>query len=226
MENRVSGQTEVLNRVIRTVILIIVSLLLSILSVSFAVHHMRLKFEDEFRSISDNKITNICDIVSRTLDGDEIAENAQNAAVKYNDVLALMLADTASKTYTTESYALFLYSDGHLSVLLNHGAEEPEAFEVARCDISTWLNAANEPTTVGSEGSESIIVPVSDSTGRCVAVFEYKCNFTNLTDTGDSLEGKVLTAVMITVAAGVLVYIIQMMIPRIIYKSGKKGQSL
>jgi hypothetical protein len=228
MENRAAHQAEVLNRFIRTIILIIVSLMLSVLSVSFAVHHMRLQFEEEFKTISDDKIESVCDVVRRSLDGDEIAASPQDAAVKYNEVLSLMLADVSTQSLSSESYGLFLYSDGRLSVLMNHGSEAPEAFEVASRDISEWLNADNEPTTIVGNNSESLLVPVADSSGRCVAVFEYKCNFSGLKTMGNEFEGKILKCVIITVATGIVVYIIQLLIPKIIYKSrsGKGRQTL
>ncbi|MBO6194164.1 MAG: hypothetical protein J6O00_08300 [Clostridiales bacterium] len=220
MENRTANQADVLNRVIRTVILIIVSLMLSVLSVSFAVHHMRLQFEEEFKSIADTKCESVSDVVRRTLDGDEIAANPQDAAVKYNEVLSLMLSDTSTKSYTSESYGLFYYSDGHLSILMNQGPDAPETFEVASRDISEWLNADNLPTTVEGKNSESVLVPVADSTGRCVAVFEYKCNFNGLKAMGDSFEGRILKCVIIAVAVGIFVYIVQLLIPKFIHRSG------
>lgn len=228
MENREAHQAEVLNRFIRTIILIIVSLMLSVLSVSFAVHHMRLQFEEEFKTISDDKIQSVCDVVRRTLDGDEIAASPQDAAVKYNEVLSLMLADVSTQSLSSESYGLFLYSDGRLSVLMNHGTEAPESFEVASRDISEWLNADNEPTTIEGNNSESILVPVADSSGRCVAVFEYKCGFGGLKTMGNEFEGKILKCVIIAVAAGIFVYIVQLIVPKIIYKSGsaKRRQTL
>ncbi len=225
MENRAAHQAEVLNRFIRTIILIIVSLMLSVLSVSFAVHHMRLQFEEEFRTISDDKIESVCDVVRRTLDGDEIAADPQNAAVKYNEVLSLMLADTSTQSFSSESYGLFLYSDGRLSVLMNHGPEAPESFEVASRDISEWLNADNVPTSIEGDNSHSLLVPVADSSGRCVAVFEYKCNFSGLKTLGNEFEGKILKCVIIAVAAGIFVYIIQLIVPKFIHRSGSgKGR--
>jgi len=225
MENRAAHQAEVLNRFIRTVILIIVSLMLSVLSVSFAVHHMRLQFEEEYKTIADDKIESVSDVVRRTLDGDEIAANPQDAAVKYNEVLSLMLADVSTQSYSSESYGLFYYSNGHLSVLMNQGSEAPEAFEVASRDISEWLNADNVPTFIEGDNSESVLVPVADSTGRCVAVFEYKCNFNNLKTMGDDFEGRILKSVVIAVAAGIFVYIVQLLVPKIIRRSGSgKGR--
>ena len=225
MENRAAHQAEVLNRFIRTVILIIVSLMLSVLSVSFAVHHMRLQFEEEYKTIANDKIESVSDVVRRTLDGDEIAANPQDAAVKYNEVLSLMLADVSTQSYSSESYGLFYYSDGHLSVLMSQGSEAPESFEVASRDISEWLNADNAPTYIEGDNSQSVLVPVADSSGRCVAVFEYKCNFNNLKTMGDDFEGRILKSVVIAVAAGIFVYIIQLLVPKIIKRSGSgKGR--
>ena len=174
----------------------------------------------EYKTIADDKIESVGDIVRRTLDGDEIASNPQDAAVKYNEVLSLMLSDVSTQSYSSESYGLFYYSDGHLSVLMNQGAEAPEAFEVASRDISEWLNADNVPTFIEGDNSESVLVPVADSTGRCVAVFEYKCNFNNLKTMGDDFEGRILKSVVIAVAAGIFVYIIQLLVPKIIKRSG------
>ena len=65
------GKSDVFNSIVRAVILIIVSLLISFLSVSFAVHHMRLQYEEEFKSISHDKIYQVSDIVKMTVDGNE-----------------------------------------------------------------------------------------------------------------------------------------------------------
>ena len=136
-----------------------------------------------------------------------------------------MLSDVSTQSYSAESFGLFYYSDGHLSVLMNQGAEAPEAFEVASRDISEWLNADNVPTFIEGDNSESVLVPVADSTGRCVAVFEYKCNFNNLKTMGDDFEGRILKSVVIAVAAGIFVYIIQLLVPKIIKRSGSgKGR--
>ena len=45
---------------------------------------------------------------------------------------------------------------------------------------------------------------------------------------GNEFEGKILKCVIIAVAAGIVVYIIQLLIPKIIYKSrsGKGRQTL
>ena len=135
-----------------------------------------------------------------------------------------MLADTSTRSYTAESYGLFYYSDGRLSVLMNHGAEPPGSFEVASKDISEWLNAANEPTVIKEDASESVIIPVADSSGRCVAVFEYKLNFNDLKVMGNGFEGKIIKAVIIAVAAGIVVYIIQLLIPKFLFRESRSTQ--
>ena len=226
MENRSVNQSEMLNRIVRAVILIVVSLLLSIMSVSFAVHHMRLQFEDEFKGISSRKIEQVCDLVKITVNGDEVIGDPASAASKYSDIFSLMLAETSTRSVTTESYAMFLYSDGQLSLLLSHNADSAENFAVAQRDISEWLSADNSTATVVGENFESVLVPISDSSGRCVAVFEYKITYSPLEDLGDTLEGRILMAVIISVFAGIVIFVIQTLIPGIIRRSGKGGQRI
>ena len=226
MENRSVNQSEMLNRIVRAVILIVVSLLLSIMSVSFAVHHMRLQFEDEFKSTADKKINQVCDLVKITVNGDEVIGDPASAAQKYGDVFSLMLAETSTNSVTTESYAMFLYSDGQLSLLLSHGADSADNFAVTQKDISEWLSADNSTAVIGGENFESVLVPIADSSGRCVAVFEYKCSFTPLDDLGDTLEGRILGAVIISVLAGIVIFVIQTLIPRMMRRSSKGGQRL
>ena len=226
MDNRSVNRSETLNKIVRAVILIVVSLLLSVLSVSFAVHHMRLKFEEEFKAVSDKKIQQTCDVVKLMINGDEIVADPVAASQKYEKVLELSLADTSTQSFTTEYYALFLYSDGQLQKLLSHGTDDPEIFQVAKHEISDWLSADNSEAVLGDKTSESVLVPISDSTGRCVGVFEYKCEFNKLDELGTKLEGRVLIAVIVSVAAGVILFGIQSLIPKFISRSRKGGQTL
>ena len=226
MENRSVNRSDMLNRIVRAVILIVVSLLLSVMSVSFAVHHMRLKFEDEFKQISDNKMQQTCDIVKLMVNGDEIIADPAVAAQKYTEVLDLALTDTSTHSFTNESYALFLYSDGQLTLLMSHGTDNAEKFAVANRDISDWLSADNSAAVIEGKATESILVPVADSSGRCVGVFEYRGDFKPLNDLGSKVEKRILIAVIISVAAGIVIFGIQSVIPKLISKSGKGGQRL
>ena len=226
MENNSINQSDVINRFIRAVILIVVSLLLSIVAVSFAMHHMRLQFEEEIKSVSDKKVVQICDIVKMTVHGDEIIADPGIAAQKYSEVFNLMLSDTSSVSRTTETYAMFLYSDGGLSMLLSKNSSSPDEFAVSRKDISEWLSADNSSTVISEEDSESVLVPIADSTGRCVAVFEYKCTYEQLDALGDKLEGRILGAVIITVAVGIVVFLVQLIVPKLIFNPRKGGQHL
>ena len=137
-----AGQTDFVNRLVRIVILVIVSFLISIAAVSFAVHHMRLQFEGEFKRISDTKVEQVCDIVKRTINGDDISSDSGAAAEKYATVFNLMLADTSTENMSQESYALYAYRDGQLSVLLYNGAASEKDFAVAGRSISEWLDGS------------------------------------------------------------------------------------
>lgn len=220
------NQSELLNRIVRAVILIIVALIASITFVSFAVHHMRLQFEEEFKGIADTKIQQVTDVVGITINGDEIVEDKVAAAEKYSSVLKLMLADTDSGSITSESYVLFAYSNGSLDMLFAEGADSADSFASGSRSISEWLNADNSPSIVDGKRFESVIVPVADSSGKCVGIFEYKVSYSELDSLGNTLESRILKAVILAVVAGIVLFTVQLMLPRIIKGSKRGGQHL
>ena len=212
---RTADRNDVAGRIVRICILIIVSFVVAIAAVSFAVHHMRLQFEDEFKKISDTKMRQVTDVVRMTVDGDDLVSPTVNAPAKYSALLDLMLADTSTENLSAEGYGLFGYNQGQLSLLVSRGVNDPSEFAVAGRDISEWLGSS-EATILTGENYESIIVPVTDSTGMCVGVFEYKCTFGELYAIGDKLESRILTAVVIAVLAGVLLFAAQEILIRVI----------
>ena len=212
---RTAERNDVAGRIVRICILIIVSFVVAIAAVSFAVHHMRLQFEDEFKKISDTKMRQVTDVVRMTVDGDDLVSPTVNAPAKYSALLDLMLADTSTENLSAEGYGLFGYNQGQLSLLVSRGVNDPSEFAVAGRDISEWLGSS-EATILTGENYESIIVPVTDSTGMCVGVFEYKCTFGELYAIGDKLEARILTAVVIAVLAGVLLFAAQEILIRVI----------
>lgn len=215
--------TNVLNRLVRAIILIIVSLLISILSVSFAMHHMRLQFEDEYRSIAHTKVEQICDLVKMTINGDEIVADSNMASVKYTNVLNLMLKDVNDGDFSDSTYAMFLYSGGQISMLASETDANSSDFVVTKKEISEWLNSDNSNYVSVTDTYESVIVPICDSQGRCVAVFEYNTKFDDLSDLGNTLESRILKAVLIAVVACVVLFVIQMSLPRILFSEKKRG---
>ena len=213
----------VVDRLVRIVILTIVSFIVSIAAVSFAVHHMRLQFEGEFKGISDRKVRQVCDVVKICIDGDDFTSNTVNSPLKYGSLLSLMLADTTNENLSAEGYGLFAHSNGSLSLLVSEGVANTSEFAVANRDISTWLNGTNEPTIVKGQNYESVILPITNSTGMCVGVFEYKCTFDGLYDLGNQLEGRILTAVIIAVVFGVVTFILQEILIKLLRR--KQGNS-
>lgn len=205
----------VVDRLVRIVILTIVSFIVSIAAVSFAVHHMRLQFEGEFKGISDKKVKQVCDIAKICIDGDDFTSATVNSPLKYGSLLSLMMADTTSENLSAEGYGLFAYKDGQLSLLVSEGVGDTSEFAVANRDISSWLNGTYEPTTVNGQNYESVILPITDSTGMCVGVFEYKCTFDGLYELGNKLEGRILTAVIIAVVIGVVIFVMQELLIKI-----------
>lgn len=218
---RVAERNDVAGRIVRICILIIVSFVVAIAAVSFAVHHMRLQFENEFKKISDTKMQQVTDIVRMTIDGDDLTSNTVNAPAKYSAVLDLMLVDTTKENLSAEGYGLFGYNQGQLSLLLSHGVNDASEFAVAGREISEWLNSSSKNTVIVGKNYESIIVPITDSTGICVGVFEYKCTFGELYDVGDKLESRILTACVIAVLAGVLLFAVQEILIRLFKGKGE-----
>ena len=92
---RRDSEYDVVNRIARAIVLIVVALILAVVSVSFAVHHMRLKFEEEYKGITDDKMQAVSDIVQKTVSGDEIVADTQSAITKYSTVFDLMLSKTS-----------------------------------------------------------------------------------------------------------------------------------
>ena len=101
---RTAERNDVTGRIVRICLLIIVSFVVAIAAVSFAVHHMRLQFENEFKRISDTKMRQVTDIVRMSIDGDDLVSNTVNAPAKYSAVLDLMLVDTTKENLSAEGY--------------------------------------------------------------------------------------------------------------------------
>ena len=218
------GKSDFFNSIVRAVILIIVSLLVSVLSVSFAVHHMRLQYEDEFKSISHDKVYQVSDIVKMTVNGNDLKADPVTAALKYGSVFDLMLADTTAENLSTEDYALFSYINGQLTMILSSGKDAGE-FMVAKSDISDWLSGSFAPRTMETENGESVLVPITDDTGMCIGVFEYKCTFDGLDSLGNDLESRIFISVLICLAAGFVLFVIQEVVIRFLRKKQGKGGS-
>lgn len=217
--------SDVFNRAVRAVILVIVALIISVAAVSFAVHHMRLQFENEFKGISDTKINQVAELAKIGINGDDISADPSVAAEKYSHVLSLMLADVTTESLSTESYGLFSYSEGHIAPLFVQGTENAMEFSVANREISEWLDSENSRSIIKGDNYESIIVPITNSSGVFVAVFEYKCVFTGLNNIGDILEGRILVAVLVSFAVAVVIFILQEILIRLMRKSSSSGHA-
>ncbi len=217
--------SDVFNRAVRAVILVIVALIISVAAVSFAVHHMRLQFENEFKGISDTKINQVADLAKIGINGDDISADPSAAAEKYSHVLNLMLADVTSESLSTESYGLFSYSEGHIAPLFVQGTENAMEFAVANREISDWLNSDNSRSVIKGDNYESVIVPITNSSGVFVAVFEYKCVFSGLINIGDILEGRILIAVLVSFAVAIVIFILQEILIRLMRKSSSSGHA-
>ncbi|MCQ2466155.1 MAG: hypothetical protein MJ166_01415 [Clostridia bacterium] len=220
------NESDVLNRIIRAIVLIVVALILAVVSVSFAVHHMRLKFEEEYKQITDYKMQSVTDIVKRTVSGDELVADPQASIEKYSTVFGFMLTDVSSASYSKENYALFLTSGGSLSLLT--ASDDTADFDLVKISLSSWNDSANnnQVYTLIEEDHESVFVPIVDSQGKCVAVFEYHCTFDDLSKLGNEAENRVMKSVILTVAVGIVFFFIFTFVPKLLFKNKNGGQTL
>lgn len=218
------NESDVLNRIIRAIVIIVVALILAVVSVSFAVHHMRLKFEEEYKEITDYKMQAISDVVKRTISGDELLADPQAANEKYKTVFNFMLTEVTSASYSKESYGLFLNNGGNLQLLIT--SDENADFDLVKIPQSSWKDASNSVFTLKEADHESIFVPIVNSQGVCVGVFEYHCTYDDLSRLGSEAENRILKSVILTVAVGIVFFFVMILVPKFIFRNKNGGQVL
>lgn len=223
---RTGGSGDIIGKGIHAAIIIIVALALAAVTVSFAIHHMIMHFEDEFKSITEQRLLEVTDIVSMTVNGDSISEDPSGSASKYGAILDLELSDPSTESFTTEKYGLFCVNGATLSMLCSSQGADLSTFTVANTDMSTWMSSTESVITEKTDTTETILLPITNSSGVRVAVFEYSCDFSQLNILSDTVESRVLTAVIVSVVCGVLLFILHVSIPKILTKSTKGGQTL
>ena len=134
--------------VAKIVFLSLFALALVVVSVSFAVHHMRLGFEKEYNRILVNRIQVDAQNAALAVSGDELVNDPAAAAVKYSAILPYMLMDANDNDYSVQAFGLYNYSNGTLSVLTGNDSDLLVASSIP---VSDWLTAELSPYEVKSE---------------------------------------------------------------------------
>ena len=98
--------------VAKVVFLSLFALVLVVVSVSFAVHHMRVGFEREYQKTLITRIKTDAGNAASAVSGEEIKADSSRAAQKYSAVLPYMLMDTNENDYSTQAFGLYEYNNG------------------------------------------------------------------------------------------------------------------
>ena len=88
-----SSASNAAGKVAKIVFLSLFALVLVVVSVSFAVHHMRLGFEKEFQKTLIQRVQTDAGNAALAVSGEEIKADSSKAAQKYSSVLPYMLMD-------------------------------------------------------------------------------------------------------------------------------------
>ncbi|MBP5491366.1 MAG: hypothetical protein J6Y08_00800 [Clostridiales bacterium] len=200
-------------KVAKVVILSLFALVLVVVSVSFAVHHMRLGFEKEFQRILISRIKTDAGNASLAISGDEIAQDPNNAALRYSAVLPYMLLDSNDDDYTTQAFGLYSYNNGSLSMMTGN---DSNLLVATKIPVSDWLTAEKEPYELEDKYVYHYMVPITDSEDKVVGLLELSAQNKEIGEMGNKLESMILSTVIAAVLVAMALFAVQYIVPPII----------
>jgi hypothetical protein len=211
-----------LNTAVRALVLGFFAIVLAVVSVSFAIHHMREGFESEYRNHYNHQLLSIAINASMVIDGDEIKADPVAAGQKYPAIINLMLPNQSEDSFSTIDYGLFGAVDER-SVLVIY-MSDPDKLIYQNTPIYKWRNNDPEPYPVNTDTQDSLLVPILDSEGTVVALFELTGTHSGLQEFGNGLEGKLLLAVIVSVFVGLILFSLQYIIPKILFSRKRREE--
>ena len=215
-----SSASNAAGKVAKIVFLSLFALVLVIVSVSFAVHHMRLGFEKEFQKTLVSRIQTDAGNAAKIISGNEIEEDASKAAAKYSAVLRYMFMDTNEDDYTTQAFGLYEYTNGSLNMLTGSVSDLLVAKDIP---VSEWLTAEMAPYEIKDKNVYHYMVPIKDQAGKVSALLELSAQYRPINDMGNTLETKILSTVIAAVVVALFGFALQFIIPPIIRFASKKN---
>lgn len=218
INNENPKDTNQLASVVKAIVLAMFAVVISVVSVSFAVHHMRLGFESEYADMYENKIMNLATTSALVIDGDDIVADPATAGQKYSTVIGLLLPQNSEDKFSSIDYGIYQYqNDNQLGVLhVVYESSTEKVFSASQVPISNWFTADLQPYTVVTGKKISVLIPITDSQKNVVGLFEINGQYSGLDNYGDVLEGKILLAVIVSVSIGLLLFSIQFILPKIL----------
>ncbi|MBQ0012907.1 MAG: hypothetical protein KBT07_09430 [Clostridiales bacterium] len=200
-------------KVAKVAFLSVFALILVITAVSFAVHHMRLGAETEFKNAMVARVRTDAKNAASVVSGEEINTDPILAAQKYSTILPFMLMDTNEDDYSTQVFGLYSYSNGVLTMLTGIDSDYLIANKIP---VSDWLTAELTPYEVRDEDVFHYLVPILDQEGKVSALLELSAQTKPINEMGDKLESMILSTVSAAVIVAMAIFSLQYIVPPIV----------
>lgn len=200
-------------KVAKIVFLSLFALVLVVVSVSFAVHHMRLGFEKEFQNTMIRRVQTDAVNAASAISGEEIKADSAKAAQKYSAVLPYMMLDTNEDDYSTQAFGLYEYTNGSLTMMTGNDSDLLVAMSIP---VSEWMTTEMTPYEVRGKNVYHYLVPIRDQAGNVSALLELSAQSRPINEMGNRLESKILSTVIVAVIVALLGFSLQFIAPPIL----------
>lgn len=207
--------------VLRIFILALFAIVTSIVAVSFAAHHMRIGFENEYVGQLKTHVSYLAATCSLAINGDELSTDQATVVSKYASVLPALIIDSGEKYQNRKIYGLYAYTNGTLNPLVRNSET---GLLAVLTPVSEWLTVEANPYIIEKPGQITVLTPIRNSQGNVVGVFELSETYSFLKSYGNIVEQRVLMSVVISVIAGIFLFSMQYVIPEIIRFARRKGE--
>ncbi|MDD3958631.1 MAG: hypothetical protein PHF65_00330 [Oscillospiraceae bacterium] len=213
-DNETTNDNSQLSAAVRALVLAFFAIVLAVVSVSFAIHHMREGFEKEYRNHYQYQLEAIAMNATLIINGNELAADPIGSGQKYPAIINLMLPAQSDDSFSTIDYGLFSCLDEKSLSVIYMSRQDQLVFQ--KTPMYKWKNNQPKPYATESDDKNSILVPILDGEGTVVGLFELTGTHTKLREYGDALEGQLLMAVIIAAVVGLVLFSIQYFIPKLL----------
>ena len=200
--------------ILKGFMLSLLALVIGIVSVSFASHHMRIGFEREYKDRLADKIKNMAILSAEVIHRDDLTANNQIAAQKYESVLHAMMKNSEDITaQNVKSYALYTYSNGALTVLYQ---SSPSGFQAMSIPVSQWLKPSGEPAFIQMNNQMTVLTPIKNSDGNITGLYELSFTYSFLNKFGNLIERSAITGSFMVLILALFLFALHYAIPTVI----------
>ena len=197
-------------KALKGLMMALLALIIGVVSVSFASHHMRLGFEREYVLGLENKIRGLSEASAYIIDGGDIVTDPLTAGVKYEKVLSSVILNTGTVAECIKTYGVFSYNNGELFLLTSNS---PSSLKAGTIPVSTWFTAQGTPHERSENGSFTVLTPIRASDGSVVGLYELSASYTFLDSFGNTMEQNILFTALISLIVGLLLFSLHYLFP-------------